>query len=373
MLTVNLDTEDHLINGSMGTIKHVYMSTRSPLDGTIYVQFDDPVAGNKRKRRDINEEWVPILAEVRSFNMNKNVTYQRKQFPGILGHAITIHKSQGSTYQHMQGHMNEKLGKPGMAYTMLSRAQNRSGIKLHNFKSSMIATNKDALTEMNRMREESVLKLEHTLLLMPTPVLLLLNVRSWNSHIIHHTSDPIYLNTCSILCFTETKVTNRQNITRICDFDLRWDDIHYTTAHGLAICYQKNKIKLVRELQTDPFIEAAACIWEHEEIQFIVLLVYRTGPILNFVQQITEQIREFQRLNLRIILLGDFNLDQNRTEHFNRFSNFKQEFLMEQKSKFPTHNDGGILDLIFDNQNNTNKVHWLPTSFSDHFTLFYSI
>ena len=175
------------------------------------------------------------LGKVRSFTMNGTITYQRKQFPGILAHAITIHKSQGSTYHHMQGHMNQKFAAPGMAYTMLSRAQNRSGIKLHNFKSTMIATNQNALNEMSRMREDSVLKITHALLLMQSPVLLLLNIRSWNSHITHHTSDPIYMNTCAILCFTETKVTNIQNVTRISDFDSSWKDIHYTTSHWLAI------------------------------------------------------------------------------------------------------------------------------------------
>ena len=66
------------------------------------------------------------------------------------------------------------------------------------------------------------------------------------------------------------------------------------------------------------------------------------------MQQITEQVCEFQKLNLRIILLGDFNIDQNVDEHFDRFDHFKQEFSMEQNSKFATHIDGGILDLIFD-------------------------
>ena len=31
MVTINLDTEDRLINGSMGTIKYIYMDEANPL------------------------------------------------------------------------------------------------------------------------------------------------------------------------------------------------------------------------------------------------------------------------------------------------------------------------------------------------------
>ena len=46
---------------------------------------------------------------------------------------------------------------------------------------------------------------------------------------------------------------------------------------------------------------------------------------------------------------------------------------MEQKATFTTHNDGGILDLIFDTTLNENAVRWQPTAFSDHFILFYTL
>ena len=72
-------------------------------------------------------------------------------------------------------------------------------------------------------------------------------------------------------------------------------------------------------------------------------------------------------------MLGDFNLDQRLDINVSRFINMKQEFLLQQKSKFPTHVDGGILDLICDTYLNLNEVQWLPTPFSDHFMLFYTI
>jgi hypothetical protein len=276
---------------------------------------------------------------------------QRKQFPGILAHAITIHKSQGSTYEFMKCSMNKSFNPAGMAYTMLSRAKNRAGIKLDNFKSHMIKTNEKAVNEMNRMREESLLNICNPLLQLKNPVILLLNIRSWNCHIDHILNDPIYLINCSILCFTETKVQNTNTIKSIDQLDSNWHDIHLPSEHGLTICYQKNKIQFICQLEIDPFIEALACKFKYEQTEFIIILLYRKpGTILNYyMQQISEQLRVLRHSHsCRMILLGDFNIDQRLETNINRFAAIKQTHKMEQKTKYTTHVDGGILDLIFD-------------------------
>ena len=175
----------------------------------------------------------------------------------------------------MQGNISRNFNKPGMAYTILSRAKNRSGIKLNNFKSNMIKTNKQALIEMDCMHEESVLDIIHPLLQMETPIILLLNIRSWNSHIHQILKDPIYLNLCSILCFTETKVENEYNIKIIHQFYSNWDDINFSTDHGLTICFQKNRMELLYVLKTNPSIEAVACNFQCQKSEFILILIYR--------------------------------------------------------------------------------------------------
>ena len=48
MLTVNVDTEDRLVNGSIGTIVRIVCGSY-PLNGTLYIDFDDKAAGNSRK------------------------------------------------------------------------------------------------------------------------------------------------------------------------------------------------------------------------------------------------------------------------------------------------------------------------------------
>ena len=257
---------------------------------------------------------------------------------------------------------------------MLSRAQNRSRIKLNNFASDKIKHYEEALKEINRMREECPLVLKHKLTEMSSPVIMLLNIRSWNKHIGHLTNDPIYLNSCSIICLTETKLTNNC-INRISNIDENWKDAHYATSHGLAICYEQNKVLLIRELPTTSVIEIAASVFQIEDEQFILILVYRTpgSNATYFLQQLSEQVCRFQQFNLRTIIVSDFILDLHVNINLTLINNFKREFAMEQKSQFATHNDGGILDLIFDTSLNQNTVHWQPTAFSDHYILLYSL
>jgi len=117
MLTDNISVSDRLINGSIGTVMHLELKPDKPLIGTIYVKFDDPNAGNSLKDRRLRGELkkcVPITARTKRFPLRKSkttITAERKQFPAILGHAITIHKSQGSTLDYMKGDLNRSTGK----------------------------------------------------------------------------------------------------------------------------------------------------------------------------------------------------------------------------------------------------------------------
>ena len=93
----------------------------------------------------------------------------RRQFPSTLGHAITVHKSQGSTPAYMQGDLNRYTSKKtargknnqqpishGQFCTLLSRAKSRDRVLLLNFEPEDIKVNESALEEMVRMRDESL-------------------------------------------------------------------------------------------------------------------------------------------------------------------------------------------------------------------------
>ena len=71
-----------------------------------------------------------------------------------------------------------------------------------------------------------------------------------------------------------------------------------------------------------------------------------------------------------MLIVDDFNLDQMLPEHFVKVNSPIQNFNLSQRSQYPIHIRGGILDLVFDTSN-SNAVSFLPSPFSDHFVLFF--
>ena len=97
----NISISDRLISGLISTVTPLDKRSKS-LCSTIYVKFNDPKTGNSLKDRRLCgklKECVPITARIKRYPLKKGkstVTAERKQFPLIIGHAITVHKSQGS-------------------------------------------------------------------------------------------------------------------------------------------------------------------------------------------------------------------------------------------------------------------------------------
>ena len=77
------------------------------------MKFDDPKAGNSLKDRRLCgelKECVPITDRTKK-KVKSTVIAGRKQFLSILGHAVTVHKSQGSSLTYMQGDLNRSIVK----------------------------------------------------------------------------------------------------------------------------------------------------------------------------------------------------------------------------------------------------------------------
>ena len=95
------------------------------------------------------KESVPISARAKRFPLKKRKSAdnaERKQFPLILGSAITVHKSQGSTMAYMYGDLNQSTDKKtatekncqqrisqGQCYTLLSCAKSHDNVIFLNF------------------------------------------------------------------------------------------------------------------------------------------------------------------------------------------------------------------------------------------------
>ena len=110
------------------------------------------------------KECVPITTSVKRFPLKKGKSTaitERKLFPLILGHAINVHKSQGSTLAYMQVDLNRSAGmktattknyqqpiSQGQLYTLLFCAKNHEKVLLMNFEPEDIMVSEFALEEM---------------------------------------------------------------------------------------------------------------------------------------------------------------------------------------------------------------------------------
>ena len=129
--------QDGLVNGATGLLKKIVYGTKSDsLEGVpciLWMEFDDPTVGKDKRAKSqhrylrdstIQRNWTPIGLETRRFQRGKGVSsYKivRKQFPFIVAEALTIHKSQGDTYDCVVVHIELRMPRNAL-YTALSRA-----------------------------------------------------------------------------------------------------------------------------------------------------------------------------------------------------------------------------------------------------------
>ena len=394
MLTVNLDIGDHLINGSIGTAIKIHRRPDSTNpSGIIFIKFDDPIAGNKIKSNRLIPELkdcVPIEKATKEYKVSKgrNTTLkgEREQFPLIPAHAMTIHKSQGCTIEYMTGDMDRSCKtpnykskiEPGMFYTLLSRATASNRVRILNFEEGVIKCNEKAKTEMQRLRTNSILSCNHPIHNLTGNKVCLHNIRKWNKHINNFLSNRTYIQNSIIFCFTET-YTTKDNFHDIKHYHHgTWESEHKHTTHGLAFCYDSSKVEITRkdfdilfpELEIFPLTVKI----ENEHIMFVLVYRPQTTPKRTFLHQLFSQLMSLPTSNYeRLIVLGDFNLDQKSPEHRDCFATLIEQFHFIQRSTYSTQKFGGILDLIFDNNQSKKPAEWMPSPFSDHFIMMFEL
>ena len=100
MLAVNIDFQDKLVNGQLGTVMHIEGNSQGI--SKIYLKFDDTRDGVKAMNADIIRKqnlWVPIeKTEVDikiKLSKNSSPVIKRTQYPLMLAWSCTVHKVQG--------------------------------------------------------------------------------------------------------------------------------------------------------------------------------------------------------------------------------------------------------------------------------------
>ena len=103
------------------------------------------------------------------FEIFDKVYVIRSQSPIMIAYAITIHKSQGLTLNHVLADIGSTVFTCGQAYVALSRVKSIVGLHLINFNPRSVKALDSAILEYNRLRKNSDLACKHSLYLNGKP------------------------------------------------------------------------------------------------------------------------------------------------------------------------------------------------------------
>ena len=365
MITVNIDIADRLINGQIGTVKHIAQSLDKNIH-KIYVKFDDVKAGLKLIQTDHvarQNMWVPIEKAEASItiNVSKNSSpvIKRTQFPLMLAWAFTVHKVQGLSLDRAVVSfelLKQRSFNCGQVYVALSRVTSLNGLYLTGqLERSAIKSDPRALQEYERLRKECPIEPLHEADLVSnnTLTITLLNTRSLHRHALDIVHDKKLQNT-DVLCLTETQLLPNQDTNDITE-----------VLYHFEYCY-KSQIEILKYHHT-----AGMSLIEFQKSSFSqdcirLLLVYRKNN--SCLTVFYDTLMDILQSNNVHIVLGDFNLNAQDQAQTNTLSQILLNY--RQLVKEPTHLAGATLDHVYIRKNYIEKFNLKDfvkcIYFSDH-------
>jgi ATP-dependent exoDNAse (exonuclease V) alpha subunit len=124
LMCMNDKVSKRWVNGTLAIIESVEMDEENTFIKAINITI------GSNKQRVLKETWYSnnYTFSGSGFSVNKKKIFT--QFPFKLGWAITIHKSQGQTYEKMHLNISDGWAEHGLYYVALSRAKSLDGISV---------------------------------------------------------------------------------------------------------------------------------------------------------------------------------------------------------------------------------------------------
>ena len=368
--TANVDVEDGLTNGATGVVKQIDLK----MEGTnrpsiIWVLFDDPRVGRTTREKyrklynsSIHTDWTPVFDVQRTFIVNYK-TFQRIQFPLTPASGKSVWKAEGATVDRVVVDLSQEKGIckiPHIHYVALSRVKRLKDLYILNMNEASMALDDDVNVEMHRLRTEAMLELCYIPLYKTDPGKIKIafnNARSLHKHFRDVEFEPNVL-AADAIGFAETRLCRRDENVHYAlkRFRLiRLDDAEKESGnrphHGLALYVKEYfQIQKVVKMQCKSFEFIFAGIYsiQRRYVQVVMLYKYPRSSQTDFRKDIHHHLRPVIDLNVRLVILGDFNIqiDCVNTE-FVKF--METSFRCRQQIKQSTTDSGSILDLIFSN------------------------
>ena len=368
--TANVDVEDGLTNGATGVVKQIdFRMEGTNRPSIIWVLFDDPRVGRATREKyrklynsSIHTDWTPVFDVQRTFIVNYK-TYQRIQFPLTPASGKSVWKAEGATVDRVVVDLSQEktIRKiPHIHYVALSRVKRLKDLYILNLNEASMALDDDVNVEMHRLRTEAVLELCYVPLYKTDPGKIKIafnNARSLHKHFRDVEFEPNVL-AADAIGFAETRLCRRDENVHYAlkRFRLiRLDDAEKESGnrphHGLAL-YVKEYFQIQRvvkmQCKSFEFIFAGIYSIQRGYVQVVVLYKFPKSSQTDFRKDIDWHLRPVIDLNVRLVILGDFNIqiDCTNTE-FVKF--METSFRSRQQIKQGTTDSGSILDLIFSN------------------------
>ena len=143
MLVKNIDIDAGLVNGSCGTVTEL-------LDNAIMVQFDNG--------RTVKIEKTDFI-----YQKDAHPKFKRLQFPLRLAYGITIHKSQGMTFDNLVVNFN-RVFSDGQGYVALSRTRSLNGLILNDYAPGKISANPEVVEFYEQLEKGNIATYKQSIL-----------------------------------------------------------------------------------------------------------------------------------------------------------------------------------------------------------------
>ena len=328
MMTVNIDTEDGLVNGACGKLIMIdygkLQKTNETVPCRIWIKFNEEKTGRKARasfqnvmrNRNIDLSLTPIEPIIRQINTRStSFKVERKQFPLVPCEAMTIYKSQGGTYEKVVVNLKKGITRSEL-YVACSHATKASGLFLiGDFVPPKPPESNDAVAMMFKtMRSVRMIKFS---LVFPEEsqeerfYVMFHNEQSLNKHILDVRSDKTFL-TASMISLVETW-TKPGDSLEIEGFKVihRRDCTDTRKPFG-QITYLKNDLKYENITERCEYSSKNHIEYSSIKTDDICIISVYNSPNSSFdvlKRHINEAISISKPFCENIIVVGDFNIN----------------------------------------------------------------
>ena len=358
MITVNIDVCDGLVNGVSGILKKIDLTSNGFIN-LLRFDFEREDIGliARQKFNEPDLTLTPIGRQTKSFFIKVERQLHsvlRSQFPLRPSEAITIHKSQGQTYDQVVIHLSSRMTIT-FYYTALSRAKSSNGLYLIGKFDPPVAPspgNLVVIQEMDRMAAESPVIFD-TQFVRPSNRITFFYQNYPYLHI--HIEDLICdrnIREADILIMIETRTNGKLiegfNLSHQIKYNSRE---HQSRPFGIAV-YRKPHIisKFISEyVKINPQNTGHIEILAFETLNTRIISTYISPNFTNSLTDIFTSIYPYIEQTHPTVVIGDFNIDINSKtgtvlkQMFDEIG-FKFRLVLNQNST-----DKSQIDLLFAN------------------------